>query len=224
MPSTSRRLELLEKHLAQLPDDGEAMLVSELDGFLTGILVCPDLIMPSEWLPLVWGGEGEASGPVFQDAKQMEKLVGLIMEHYNATANDLDRGRYAPVFHVDMRHDDVLWELWIDGFDKAMQIRPGSWAPLFEADEDTQTALAGLIALAATSQGDDSLFITDADELARNAPDLISHWVEALNAWRISQCATLSSTAPKPELGKVGRNDPCPCGSGKKYKKCCGLN
>ncbi|MDP2842044.1 MAG: SEC-C metal-binding domain-containing protein, partial [Acetobacterium sp.] len=22
---------------------------------------------------------------------------------------------------------------------------------------------------------------------------------------------------------KVGRNDPCPCGSGKKYKKCCGL-
>jgi len=23
---------------------------------------------------------------------------------------------------------------------------------------------------------------------------------------------------------KVGRNDPCPCGSGKKYKKCCGLN
>ena len=23
---------------------------------------------------------------------------------------------------------------------------------------------------------------------------------------------------------KVGRNDPCPCGSGKKYKKCCGKN
>lgn len=22
---------------------------------------------------------------------------------------------------------------------------------------------------------------------------------------------------------KVGRNDPCPCGSGKKYKKCCGM-
>ena len=23
---------------------------------------------------------------------------------------------------------------------------------------------------------------------------------------------------------KIGRNDPCPCGSGKKYKKCCGKN
>lgn len=32
-------------------------------------------------------------------------------------------------------------------------------------------------------------------------------------------------TNPKPEqrrVVKVGRNDPCPCGSGKKYKKCCG--
>jgi uncharacterized protein YecA (UPF0149 family) len=26
----------------------------------------------------------------------------------------------------------------------------------------------------------------------------------------------------KKESGRVGRNDPCPCGSGKKYKKCCG--
>jgi uncharacterized protein len=26
-----------------------------------------------------------------------------------------------------------------------------------------------------------------------------------------------------PERRKIGRNEPCPCGSGKKYKKCCGL-
>ncbi|TFH13897.1 MAG: hypothetical protein E4H02_10920, partial [Lentisphaerales bacterium] len=24
------------------------------------------------------------------------------------------------------------------------------------------------------------------------------------------------------QSAKIGRNDPCPCGSGKKYKKCCG--
>ena len=31
--------------------------------------------------------------------------------------------------------------------------------------------------------------------------------------------------AKKPATSKkVGRNDPCPCGSGKKYKKCCGAN
>jgi uncharacterized protein YecA (UPF0149 family) len=27
---------------------------------------------------------------------------------------------------------------------------------------------------------------------------------------------------PSEQKGKIGRNDPCPCGSGKKYKKCCG--
>ena len=32
----------------------------------------------------------------------------------------------------------------------------------------------------------------------------------------------LSSTIVKET--KIGRNDPCPCGSGKKYKKCCGAN
>jgi preprotein translocase subunit SecA len=33
-----------------------------------------------------------------------------------------------------------------------------------------------------------------------------------------------ASPAKQPVLAKktVGRNDPCPCGSGKKYKKCCG--
>jgi len=32
----------------------------------------------------------------------------------------------------------------------------------------------------------------------------------------------LSPSRPKRNSDKVGRNDPCPCGSGKKYKKCCG--
>jgi uncharacterized protein len=26
---------------------------------------------------------------------------------------------------------------------------------------------------------------------------------------------------PQPTASKIGRNDPCPCGSGKKYKRCC---
>ena len=29
-------------------------------------------------------------------------------------------------------------------------------------------------------------------------------------------------TTPRRTQGKIGRNDPCPCGSGKKYKRCCG--
>ncbi len=35
---------------------------------------------------------------------------------------------------------------------------------------------------------------------------------------------TVVKQPKKRETSKVGRNDPCPCGSGKKYKKCCGIN
>ena len=31
-------------------------------------------------------------------------------------------------------------------------------------------------------------------------------------------------TPDKPIVVKIGRNDPCPCGSGRKYKQCCGKN
>lgn len=35
---------------------------------------------------------------------------------------------------------------------------------------------------------------------------------------------TVSAVPPPRQGAKIGRNDPCPCGSGKKYKKCCGTN
>jgi len=38
----------------------------------------------------------------------------------------------------------------------------------------------------------------------------------------VEQINNLSRTKSKLPPSKVGRNDPCPCGSGKKYKKCCG--
>lgn len=38
-------------------------------------------------------------------------------------------------------------------------------------------------------------------------------------------CCPPQSTSPfKRSEAKVGRNDPCPCGNGRKYKKCCGKN
>jgi uncharacterized protein len=61
MSGISRRLKLLEKQLASL-NDNEAMLLTELDGFLAGILVCPDLIMPGEWLPW-YGAVGTRTRP-----------------------------------------------------------------------------------------------------------------------------------------------------------------
>ena len=44
------------------------------------------------------------------------------------------------------------------------------------------------------------------------------------NAGFVGSSGEKSSKKPVKKTVKVGRNDPCPCGSGKKYKKCCGMN
>jgi len=225
MSDVPRRLKQLEKQLASLDDD-EAMLLSELDGFLAGILVCPDLIMPGEWLPMVWGRENKDAAPVFKNTNQAEQLVGLIIERYNAVAAELQRGggHYEPLFDVDTRHNEILWEIWIDGFDTALQLRPEAWAKVRDDDGDARDALAGLVALMQVSRGESTLPKEQMDDITAQAPDLIPRYIETLSAWRISQQVGSQFKTEAPNFGKVGRNEPCPCGSGKKYKRCCGLN
>lgn len=161
------------------------MLVSELDGFLAGIIICPDPIMPGKWLPMVWGGGDEDRSPVFNDLAQVEKITGLIMEHYNGTILALNEGRYAPVFDIDPRNDEILWAFWIDGFRMAMALRFESWLKI--TDGDALTALSGLVALDAISRGESGLPDTEIDQLTEFAPDLISRWVETLHTSRLGQ-------------------------------------
>ena len=61
----------------------DAMLLEELDGFIAGLLICPELIKPSEWLPIVWGSEEDE--PAFYDIPldHLNRVLGLVMEHYN---------------------------------------------------------------------------------------------------------------------------------------------
>ena len=149
------------------------------------------------------------------------------MEHYNDVARTLMErpGRYAPLFAIDKRNDDILWELWIEGFEKAIALRPASWKTLLDADVDTAAAMSGMLMLADIARGDKQ--VKDGDILSAAAPDKIADWVVTLNEWRLANCQPIPGVHPKGAAAptkKVGRNDPCPCGSGKKYKKCCGLN
>jgi uncharacterized protein len=76
------------------PEDG--MGLSDLDGFLTGIVVGPELILPSEWLPVVWGGEE----PAFASVEEARSVLGTIMGRYNEIIRALDAapGEFDPVF------------------------------------------------------------------------------------------------------------------------------
>jgi uncharacterized protein len=72
-------------------------------------------------------------------------------------------------------------------------------------------------------RGESNLPKAEQDRLTAEAPDLIPRWVETLSNWRLARAAMPTARAGR-SAAKIGRNDPCPCGSGKKYKKCHGLN
>ncbi len=80
MQGLSRAQKQLSKALLELNED--AMLLEELDGFVAGLLVCPELIPPSDWLPLIWNREG-GDDPVFDNLAHANKVMGLVKEHYN---------------------------------------------------------------------------------------------------------------------------------------------
>ena len=72
----------------------------------------------------------------------------------------------------------------------------------------------------------------DKEKLYMNMVGCNAQWLYELPQWdkllsvekrnELFKLEKSSHTVIKPP--KVGRNDPCPCGSGKKYKKCCGAN
>jgi uncharacterized protein len=84
MPDLSRRLKQLEEELLALGE--ETMLLEELDGFIAGLLVCPDLIKPGEWLPIVWNRDGGDQQAAFDNLDHVNRVLDLIMEHYNGVA------------------------------------------------------------------------------------------------------------------------------------------
>jgi uncharacterized protein len=214
----SRKLRQLEDFLLSDAAGGDAMLLSELDGFLAGVIVCPEMIMPSEWMPVIWGDD---EGPVFDDMEQAQAINGLILGHYNDISRQLDQGRYRPIFDFDT-DETILWEIWIEGFAEAMRLRPEAWlAWARDDDAELQRAWFVLGRLGELATNPDDIEPLDIDEeLGELAPDLIPSHVEILHKARLSK-ASKNGPQPSAFAVKVGRNDPCPCGSGKKFKKCC---
>jgi uncharacterized protein len=213
----SRKLRQLDDFLLSEAVGDDAMLLSELDGFLAGLIVCPELIMPSEWMPVVWGDEE----PVFDSIEQAQAVSNLILGHYNDVIRQLDRSRYRPIYDVDL-DDSILWETWIEGFVEAMRVRPEAWlAWTRNEDADLQQAWFVLARLGELATNPNDVEPLDIDEeLEDLAPDLIPSHVEILHRARLAGAKPPLSSANENQP-KVGRNEPCPCGSGKKFKKCC---
>jgi uncharacterized protein len=229
MQSLPTHLKQLDQRLLAMPEG--VMLLSELDGFFAGLLVCPDLIHPSEWLPLVLSPhDRDDDAAPFGSLEEGQALLDLITKHYNDVALALQRGpgSYMPIFDADREQGETFWELWADGFGQAVALRHEIWSAVLESgDDDARAALMGLFILVglATEVSDDAgLDQAERDELSAEAPDLIPYWVETLYGWRSRHKRENTPATGAGPRSKIARNAPCPCGSGRKYKKCCGLN
>jgi uncharacterized protein len=219
-------LEQLDAELLALGEG--AMLLDELDGFVAGLLVCREIILPSEWMPMVVNRFG-ADQAGFDDVDHANRVLGLVRQHYNSVAILLieDPGEFRPLLSFDSHEDRIVWELWIDGFESAVGLRPGSWKKFLDADAATATAIRGMFALADAACSDQVLPEADYAALDATAAGDIARWVITLKAWRLAndrQGQGIESRGRPAGSKKIGRNDPCPCGSGKKYKRCCGLD
>ena len=196
---------------AQVPET--TMSIEELDGFFAALVTGPELVPPSEYVPALWGTP-DGEGPVFDSDEQLEYAFGLLMRHWNAIAGRL-AGGYPHVPTVLEGSDGTDWAL---GFLRGMAVREESWRLLFD-DKDSAALLSPVMVLAAPevatapkdwARGDISKTL---EYLTIATMGLYRYWREREQRVR---------RAPLRRAPKVGRNEPCPCGSGRKYKHCCG--
>ena len=216
LPSRFRRL---DGALADLPLE-EPMLLTELDGFLTGILVGPERIAPGEWMEVVWGTDD--GSPPFDDPVDVQWFADAVIARYDEVRRDLKRGKPKPIFDVDERNGDVLWELWIDGFTDAMALRPDGWSAWSdEADPATAEALSVLSSLMAIARNESDLDSVQINAVEDAAPGRIAEVIVRLYAAQTRDAAAAPAPPVDVRSAKIGRNDPCLCGSGVKFKRCC---
>lgn len=113
-----------------------------------------------------------------------------------------------------------------------MRLRPDSWELIVDSDdEEAASSITMILALHEINMGTTELTEEAIDRLDEVAPDMIPQIVATLNAWTRTRTAAAQSGLPESArdsapvrrpTAKVGRNDPCPCGSGTKFKRCCG--
>ena len=204
----------------------ESMDISAVDGFFAAIALNPDFILPSQWLPWVWDMEAGAETPAFESVAQAERISGLLLRHYNSVQEAVSEDRFAPLMYTLQQEDgSELYDAegWSMGFMLGVELFKEIWLPVLGSHPEW---LAPMILLG-TEDGWDELEAGEAPmDRIRAAYEAIPDIVEALFQYFLPQreaAAQERVTATLRRSGdKVGRNDPCPCGSGKKFKKCCG--
>ncbi len=243
-PLSDAEIGELDDLLAAIPEPLQALDVVMLDGYLCGVLAQPVLIDATDWLPPAfdwnWGdpeqpGVGQAltlETPGWHAAKH-ERLLALVMRHHAVLERQLREDAWFDPLVMQPESDEGL------PLEGAAAVAPAlaPWAVGFEHALDQFVALESLTAselpdlLACVrrhlpeQEGDEQAFTQalDAEHPLRTLDEAIEDLVGNVVAiCDLARGERLKVETVRRAGPKVGRNDPCPCGSGKKFKQCHG--
>ena len=181
-PNGSIDLDILDDYLISNHAPDNSMGLSDLDGFLTGIAVGPELILPSEWLSVIWGGDE----PVFDTESEMRTVVGTIMGRYNeiVACINADPEALEPIFWEGPQGEVVASD-WANGFLDAVALRPKAWEPLITHHR------AGIMMMPILLLNGDATFDAgpdgpvDRDAFLAEVPDIVPACVAGIHEfWR----------------------------------------
>ena len=204
------------------------MTLEMLDGLFCALVINPRMAMPSEWLDVIFDTE-----KAFASEKEANRIMNLLVRHYNRVnyliqhrpkKNEVTVGNvYIPlVFERDENDDYKFAEQWATGFRTGINYCEEEWDKLLLTENDETEEIATIlmfVMLLELGHNPDNEEQIVSDEQRQ---EIFLHLPIAVYAvydyWQEKNKQQRLMTRTKQ---KVGRNDPCPCGSGKKYKKCC---
>lgn len=208
---TVEEITWLDSFLVSRQVPGTTMMLEEVDGLLAAIAVGPAPVPAEEYLPIVWGTE-RGEGPIWDSDDQRAYFMSLLAKHAAAIAGQRESGGPIMPFIVDFEVEDAGCD-WAFGFQAGMELRGPDWNRLLRSSRAAELVMSILVLTGEHDEAQEDELTPEARvEILEDLPEILT---EVAGLWRGGSRTPVRST-------KVGRNEPCPCGSGAKYKKCCG--
>jgi len=189
-----------------------------MHGAISAVALSPNPTLPNAWIPVLYNMKGEQ--PEFLDHNQAREFLDSAINAYNSiTASLTGDEEYSLSFSVGEKpgaEETAKLQAWCEGFIKGL--RQTGVDPV-DYDLDFISLMSPI---AFCAKPDFFTAIDDAEvkgvQIRRIAGEIPANLVALRNYFYLDlQKKRMAGNTSRP-----GRNDPCPCGSGKKYKHCCG--
>ena len=191
------------------------MRCDEVQGFMMALLSGPDALNPTNWLPEILGEES------LFDAKERTEIERLVMAMAADMRMKLNEKILPDLWFYEDEAGNPDFYTWCNAYLYALDIVPTDWFEAVDQEEfeDLFYPIMALGGIYDDEENGEVILHLNEKELTQLESDLPHVLLDIYWYWQ----AIINKPQTVRRKGeKVGRNDPCPCGSGKKYKACCG--